>query len=215
MSTIAELRANEVSNGRQRLDAGRATLERYRANELEEAEALALARIKADTERALAHQAQTLRDAERAAELVAIQRRTTDLEAIKEAQSRQQLDREAEAAAAARSAADRLSTITADEKTVVLMAALEAQHSRHRTEREALQARQKNFWTRLSLAWLTLRSASPIVTGIVALLIGAGIGWLATDGRLGSIASPATEEAPLKLDFSIATPPVSNRGKSH
>ena len=103
MSELASQRADDVSAGRQQIDARRETIQRYNANALAETEALALARIKADTERALAHQTQVLRDAERAAELAAIERRSADLDAIKVAQRRQTLDVEAAAAAAARS----------------------------------------------------------------------------------------------------------------
>lgn len=206
-SSIAEQRADDVAAGRQQIDARRATIERYRANELAEAEALALARIKADTERALAHQAQVLRDAERAAELKAIERRSADLEATKEAQRRQTLDEEAAMAAAARSDADRLAAQTAHEKTVALAAAHEARQSRLNAEREALAARRDSRTARMAQAWIAVRSASAIAVGLVALLLGIVAGGLHAEWRDYSPAVPV-EITTLKLDRELAKPPV-------
>jgi hypothetical protein len=206
MSSLAESRAADVSAGRQRLDAGRDTLDRYRANELAEAEALSLARIKAETERALAHQAQTLRDTERAAELVAIERRSTDLEAIKEAQRRQVLEQEAQAAATARANADALAATVALEKKAVLAAAHDAHQARLCAQREALLAQRNSRRARIRLAWLALRTASPIAVGLVALLLGAGAGWLAAESQDNSEHYTTTNAAPLKLDTELLLP---------
>lgn len=207
VSGLAESRAADVSAGRQRLDAGRETLERYRASELAEAEALALARIKADTERALAHQAQTLRDSERAAELVAIERRSTDLEAVKEAQRREVLDHEARTAAAARAEADRRAELAAQEKNSALKSAHEAHHARLKIEREALIARRGNRRARITLAWMAIRSVSPIAVGLLALLLGIGSGWLIAELRGNTQAFSAIDEAPLKIDTELSVLP--------
>ena len=209
---LAESRAADVSAGRQRLDAGRETLDRYRANELAEAEALSLARIKADTERALAHQAQTLRDVERAAELVSIERRSTDLEAIKEGQRRLVLEQEASAAAAARASADALAASVALERKSVLAATHDAHQARLGAQREALLAKRNSRRARVGLAWITLRTASPIVVGLVALLLGSGSGWLASQihSKTGLL-SATDSEAPLKLEYSLAAAPSGAR----
>lgn len=208
VSDLASQRADDVSSGRQRLEARRGAIERYRANELAEAEALALARIKADTERALAHQAQVLRDAERAAELAAIERRSADLEAIKEVQRRQTLDQEAAAAAATHAAADHLAKQTALQKKSVLVSAHEARQARLTVEREALAARRDSLRARLGLAWVAIRSASPIAAGLVALLLGIIGGWLLADLRDNTPQFGTTEEAPLKLDSRLMRPPA-------
>ena len=209
MSSIAERRAADVSAGRQRLDAGRETLDRYRANELAEAEALSLARIKADTERALAHQAQALRDAERAAELVAIERRSTDLEAIKEAQRRQQLEEEARAAAAARASADALAATVALEKKQQVAAANDAHQARLGAQRKALLAKGNRRQARIGLAWIRLRTASPILVGLVALMLGISGSWLAMQLHDQLSFFPAPEkDIPLKLDYSLASAPA-------
>ena len=198
--SIAERRAADVSLGRQKLDNGRTVLDRYRANELAEAEALSLARIKADTERALAHQAQTLRDAERAAELVAIERRSTDLEAIKEAQRRQTLDAEAEAAAAAHTIADQLAATAAQERQSAIAAAQEKNLRRLEQEREALRAKAGNRSAQLRLAWIQLRTQSPILVGVIALLIGSGSTWLAVTIQNKASLFAHQGEASLKLE---------------
>ena len=208
VSELASQRASDVASGRLQFDARRETIERYRTNELAEAEALALARIKADTERALAHQAQVLLDAERAAELKAIGRRSADLDAIKEAQRRQVLDKEAAAAATARSAADSLAEQTAQEKKSVLASAREVRLARLKAEREALAARRGSRRTRISLAWIALRSTSPIVVGLVTLLLGIGCGWLAAEFHGAARLFVAVDGAPLKLDTELSAPPA-------
>ena len=206
VSGLAESRAADVNAGRQRLDAGRETLERYRASELAEAEALALARIKADTERALSHQAQALLNAERAAELVAIERRSTDLEAAREAQRREVLEQEAESAAVARAKADRCAELAAQEKNSALSSAREARLARLKTEREALAARRGSRRARIALAWVMIRCASPIVVGLLGLLLGIGGGWLVAELRGNTQALSAIDEAPLKMDTELSIP---------
>ncbi len=207
MSELASQRADDVSAGRQQIDARRETIQRYNANALAETEALALARIKADTERALAHQTQVLRDAERAAELAAIERRSADLDAIKVAQRRQTLDVEAAAAAAARSAADKLTEQTALEKKSALAAAQESHLARLAAERDALVARRNSRLARARLAWLGLRCTSPILAGLIALLIGTGAGWLIAEWRGNSQHFAAIDVTPLKLDTELSAPP--------
>ena len=212
IADLAERRAADVSIGRQQLEARRGTLERYRANELAEAEALALARIKADTERALAHQSQALRDAERAAELVTIERRSTDLEATREAQNRHVADGEAALAMAARAEADRLAQQAASEKKLALLVAHEAHQAKLSAEREALAANRDQRRARIALAWVTLRSASPVMVGLVALLLGLGGGWLIAEPggelRSGNPQFVSGDEAPLSLATELSAPPA-------
>ena len=207
ISDLAERRAADVSMGRQQLDARRGALERYRANELAEAEALALARIKADTERALAHQSRVLRDAERAAELVAIERRSMDLEASREANTRQALDQEAAQAAVARTEADRLAEQVAGEKKKAMLAAHEARQKKLQVEREALAAKRDARRAQFNLAWLALRSASPIMVGLVTLLLGLGGGWLVAELRGEGPQFTSGDEAPLHLATELSALP--------
>jgi hypothetical protein len=214
---LAERRAADVSAGRHQLGSGREVLDRYRANELAEAEALALARIKADTQRALAHQAQTLRDVERAAELVAIERRAADLDVIKEVRRRQTLDREATIAATSRAEANRLAEQTTLDRKTALIAAQEARQARLKAEREALRAQRSNRRTRISLMWVALRNRSPIAVGLAALLLGFGANWLLvklnSNAQITEITAVAAEimstdkvktEAPLRLDTELS-----------
>jgi hypothetical protein len=91
----AEQRAAAENAALARLDAGREQLEEIKTRHLVEAEALALARMRIQTERSLANQAEALRDAERKAETAAIERRSADLDASKEAQRRSVLETEA------------------------------------------------------------------------------------------------------------------------
>lgn len=217
VGSVAERRAADVNNARLKLESGRATLDRYRANELAEAEALALARIKADSERALAHQAQTIRDAERAAELVAIERRATDLEVVKETQRRQTLETEAEAAAAARAIADQHATTTALEKKSVLQLAHETRLSKLQQQRDALRANSDSRRAQIGLAWIRLRTASPILVGVLALMAGIGATWLTiTLQNHLQLLSPAAE-APLKLDHELlsGSTPTTQANRSH
>ena len=120
----AEQRAAAETAARARLDTGREALEKIRARELVEAEAHALAQIRIQTERSLAHQAEALRDAERKAEMAAIERRTADLDAIKEAQRRTALDEEARSAAEARRIAAGQAEQAAREKLATLFGAI-------------------------------------------------------------------------------------------
>ena len=212
VGAVADRRAADINNARCKLESGRATLDRYRANELAEAEALALARIRADSERALAHQAQVIRDAERAAELVAIERRSTDLEVIKESQLRQTLEAEAEAAAVAHAIADQLAATAALEKKSVVQLAHEKHQSRLAQQREALKAKSQSRRAQIGLAWLQLRNASPLLVGVVALLLGIGATWLTlTLQNHSRLFSPA--EVPLKLDHELLTAPTLPQAK--
>ncbi len=208
-SGLAERRAADVSSARQQLGAGRETLERYRSDELAEAEALALARIKADTQRALAHQTQTLRDAERAAELAAIERHAADLDAIKEAQRREALDKEATCATNAKAEANRLAVQAALEKKSAIANAHQAHQAKLIAEREALAAQRGHTRARIGLALIALRCASPIMVGLGALLLGAGGGWLfAEHHSTKQPRVPLTDEAPLKLETELSALPM-------
>jgi hypothetical protein len=174
-----------------------------------EAEALALARIKADTERSLANQAQALRDAEKAAELVAIERRSTDLEAAREMQRRQALDLEAQLAADARSIADQLAAAAANEKAQVFEKASAARQQRLQAEKAAFASRRASRRARIGMAWAAFRGSSPVIVGFVALALGLGAGILSHD--IGGVRqgqdSATAEVADLKLDTELASVP--------
>lgn len=216
-TSIAEDRAAEVSAGRRRLDAGREALNQCRTEALAEAEALALARIQADTERALAHQAQALRDAERAAELVAIERRSTELEVIKEIQRRLVLEQEAATAAGERNRAAVLATQVAMERKSAVAAARAANQARIAAERHALLAQRSHWRTRVGLFWFFFRNASPIAVGMVALLLGCSAGWLFS--QIGDFTEPNThtgDAVPLRLDYSLdSLAGAARQGNSH
>jgi len=206
---LSERRAAEVSAGWQQLDVGRGVIDRHRANEVAEAETLALARIKADTERSLANQAQALRDAEKAAELVAIERRSTDLEAARELRRRQALDIEAQLAADARSLADQLAAAAANEKAQVFEKASAARQQRLQAEKAAFASRRASRRARIGMAWAAFRGSSPIIVGFVAVGLGLGVGILSHDivgVRQGQV-SATVEAAVLKLDTELASVP--------
>lgn len=206
MPELAERHAASISAARQQLELSRDSLNRCRNDELAEAEVLSLARIKADAERALAHQAQTLRDAERSAERAAIERRAAELEVIKEAQHRQQLEQESAAAAVARSKAERLAEQAAQERKSMLAITQQVQQERLSAEREALAASRSHCRARIGLAWITLRTAPPLLIGLTSLLAGVGSGWLIaglrsnTQGIVASAETSITTEAPLRLE---------------
>lgn len=179
LEEIAEHRATQITAGWDRLDAGRVRVESQRAGALAETEALALARIRADTERQLANQATALRDAEHAAELVAIERRNKDLEAAREAERRRCLDGETAAVARARRIADTEATVAAEARRLAEEAARAARRERIEAERAAYSAHRGMLRVRLALAWAILRNLQPIAVLGVALALGtaAGYGW--------------------------------------
>ena len=207
---LSERRSAEVSAGWQQLDAGRSAIDRHRANEVAEAEALALARIQANTERSLANQAQALRDAEKAAELVAIERRAADLDVVREMQRRQALDLEAQLAADARCKADRLAVAAANEKTQVFEKAAAARQRRLEAEKDALAARHARRLARVGLTWAAFRGLSPAIVGLIALALGVGVGML-TRGIGRSTPAQVTNVADssvLKLDAELTSVPL-------
>ena len=168
--TLAERHASEVAAGWDRLDSGRKLLAQQKARELDENEARSLAQIRAETERSLANQAVALRDAERAAELAAIERRNTDMEAAREARNREAQDIMARDAASARKDADREAEIAALERKNATELALATRQTRLKAEREAHVVHTDSRRARFSAAWATLRAISPIKAGIVALV---------------------------------------------
>lgn len=131
-----------------------------------------LAQMRAETERSLANQAVALRDAERAAELAAIERRNTDMEAAREARNREAQDIMAGDAASARKVADHQAEASAQEKKSATDLALTARQARLQAEREMHVAHTGSRRARFSATWATLRAASPIKVGIVALMLG-------------------------------------------
>ncbi len=204
--TLAERHASEVAAGWDRLDSGRKLLAQHKARELDETEARSLAQMRAETERSLANQTVALRDAERAAELAAIERRNADMEAAREARNRQAQDIMACDAANARKHADRHAEVTALEKKNATEQALETRQARLMAEREARAAHADSRRAGISAAWATLRAASPIKAGIVALVLGCAAGFVIAEFNGATLEwSKATDVEPhLKLDTELS-----------
>ena len=204
---LAENRATQVASGWDRLEAGRSRIERQRNSALAEAEAGALAQIRAETERRLSNQAMALRDAERRAELAAIDRRNMDLEAAREAERRKLLDVEAMQTAEARRIADTQSAAAAIQRREAIEGAHIARQQRLEAERAALAARRNAWRARLALAWAILRSLHPLVVMCAALLFGAvsGYGWAWWNGSRPE--SNGVNEAGLRLETELRAPP--------
>ena len=208
-ATLAERYASEVAAGWDRLDSGRKLLAQHKARELDETEVRSLAQMRAETERSLANQAVALRDAERAAELAAIERRNADMEALREARNREAQDIMAGAAASARKVADHQAEVAAQEKKSATDLALTARQARLQAEREMRVARAGNRRARFSAAWATLRAASPIKVGIVALALGCAIGFVIAEFNGATLEwSKATDVEPhLKLETELSGVP--------
>lgn len=203
--TLAERHAAEVSAGWDRLNNGRKLLAEQKARELDETEARSLAQIRAETERTLANQAIALKDAERAAELAAIERRAADLEAAREVRNREAQDIVARDAADARRAADRQAEAAALEKKSAAELALAARRSRLAAEREAHAARAGSRRARIGAAWAKLRAMSPIRAGIAALALGCATGFAIAelDGATPRWSNATDAEARLKLETEL------------
>ncbi|GAB2180011.1 hypothetical protein DLREEDagrD3_02340 [Denitratisoma sp. agr-D3] len=128
--TPAEHRAAVEAAARDRLDQGKQALEALREQELAEAEALALARIRIQTDQMLAKQAEALADAERKTERVAIERRAADIEATKAARLRLEKEEQARLASAAKQAAQAAAAEAAREKAEAQAALAESRAAR-------------------------------------------------------------------------------------
>lgn len=204
-ATLAERHASEVAAGWDRLDSGRKLLAQHKARELDETEARSLAQMRAETERCLANQAVALRDAERAAELAAIERRNADMEAAREARNREAQDIMARDAGSARKVADHQAKVAALEKKNATEQALTTRQARLQAEREARVTHADSRRARFSAARATLRAASPIKAGIVALLLGCVGGFMIAE--LNGVPlhwSAADAEPRLKLDMELS-----------
>jgi hypothetical protein len=208
LARMAETHATEVSDGWQRLEAGRARLVQLKDNELAEAEARSLALIRADTERALAHQAQTLRDAEKAAERASIERRNADLDATRAAELRTSLEEAARAAADERRRADEAATVANTTRMQASKRALAERQARLAAETEALAARRQLRLARLLRLWVSMRAMHPLVAAATALLLGIlmTLAWVAVHPSI--VLSPAgATVAPLQLETRLAEAP--------
>ncbi len=207
--TLAERHASEVAAGWDRLDTGRKLLAQHKARELDETEARSLAQIRAETERSLANQSVALRDAERAAELAAIERRNADMEAAREARNRQAQDIMARDAASARKVADHQAEVAALEKKNATEQALTTRQARLQAEREARVVHAASRRARFSAAWATLRAASPIKAGILALLLGCVGGFMIAELNGAPLywSNTADVEPQLKLETELSVAP--------
>ena len=205
-TTLAERHASEVAAGWDRLDSGRKLLAQHKARELDETEARSLAQMRAETERSLANQAVALRDAERAAELAAIERRNTDMEGVREARNREAQDIMARDAANARKDAARQAEGAALEKMNATEQALATRQARLQAERETRAAHTSSRRARFGEAWATLRAASPIKVGIVALMLGCAGGFVIAELNGGTLHwSGTTDVEPrLKLEMELS-----------
>lgn len=204
---LAENRAMQVATGWDRLEVGRTRIERQRNSALAEAEASALAQIRADTERQLSNQATALRDSERRAELAAIDRRNKELEAAREAERRRLLDVEAMRAAEARRVADAQCAAAATQRREAAESANIARQQLLSTERTALAARRHSWRARLTLVWAVFSSLHPLTVMCVALILGAvsGYGWGWWQGS--SPGQNKADEAGLRLETELRVPP--------
>lgn len=205
-SAAAESRAADELAARARLDQGRQRLDEIKARQLAEAEALSLAQIRIQTERALAQQAESLRDGERKAELTAIERRSADLEAAKEARRREELEQAAAQAATAKAEAERQAEIAARERQAALGKSLVALAARRAAVREARAAAQKHWRARIRVAWLAFRCASPFKVAIVAGALGFCVALVTFRGA--SPLSPFSLRAPSLGGSEVADEPT-------
>ncbi len=171
----AAVEAEAEQAARERIGANSSRLEELKANELAEAEALALARIRAQSERTLAAQAEALRDAERKLELTVIDRRSTDLEAAREAANREAADIAAREAAEKRAGAEREAALAAQQRAEAATQATAAAEARRQAEIEknsAVAARRRAQWAAF---WAGARFKP--VASVGALMLALGAGW--------------------------------------
>ena len=200
----AAMEAEAEQAARERIGVNSSRLEELKANELAEAEALALARIRAQSERTLAAQAEALRDAERKLELTVIDRRSTDLEAAREAANREAADIAAREAAEKRAGAEREAALAAQQRAEVATQATAAAEARRQAEIEknsAVAARRRAQWAAF---WAGARFKPVASVGALMLALGVGGGvWLS--GRLPKLTAAPGElpELRLRLDDSV------------
>jgi colicin import membrane protein len=200
----AAVEAEAEQAARERIGANSSRLEELKANELAEAEALALARIRAQSERTLAAQAEALRDAERKLELTVIDRRSTDLEAAREAANREAADIAARAAAEKRAGAEREATLAAQQRAEAATQATAAAEARRQAvigKNSAVAARRRAQWAAF---WAGARFKPVASVGALMLALGVGGGiWLS--GRLPrlTVAPGELPELRLRLDDSV------------
>ncbi|MDP2793656.1 MAG: hypothetical protein Q8O25_06180 [Sulfurisoma sp.] len=189
---------------RERIGANSSRLDELKANELAEAEILALARIRAQSERTLVAQAEALRDAERKLELTTIDRRSTDLEAAREANNRAAADVAAREAAEKRADAEREAAQAARQRAEAAAEATAAAEARYKAEvkqKSATAARRRAQWAAF---WAGARFKPVASVGAVMLALGVGGGvWLS--GHLPRLAwAPAELPEPrLRIDDSV------------
>lgn len=176
--TPAEYRATVEAEARARLDEGKQALESLKARELAEAEALNLTRIRIQTDQMLAKQAEALRDADQKAQLAAIDRRSADLEAVKEARRRLELEETASQANAAKKEALLAAAAAAREKQAALVALENARSARRERLKELKQAARTEQSLRWQVRWQTLQLLPvwlvfplALVTGALAALV--------------------------------------------
>lgn len=200
----AEQEAEAEQAARERIGENSSRLDVLKANALAEAEALALARIRAQSERTLAAQAEALRDAERKLELTVIDRRSTDLEAAREAANREAADIAAREAAESRAASERQAAEAARERAAAAAQATAAAEARRQAEIEknsAVAARRRAQWAAF---WAGARFRPVASVGALMLAVGLGGGvWLS--GRLPwpAVVPGEVPEPRLRLDDSV------------
>lgn len=177
-----------------------------KALELAEAEARQLAQIRARSERALAAQAEALAEAERKREMAAIERRSCDLDAAREAAAREAADTAAREAAARRTEAERQAAEAASERAATAARATAAAEARRQAEFEqksALVTRRRAQW---SAFWTGARWRPLALIGTLTLLLGAGGGlWLSKKVSRLLPGSGAMPDLQLRIDDNLDT----------
>jgi len=213
--TPAEHRAAVEATARDRLDQGKQALESLHAHELAEAEALALARIRIQTDQMLAKQAEALLEAERKAQRVAIERREVDIEAAKAARHKLELEAQARSAGEAKTMALQAATLAAQEKFSALEALTAAQAERRQALAEVKVRARQERQLRWQARWLSLRLLPLWQGGLLALVLGLALGYgLAQGEGEGSLLphSPSSAAADTPLyRTDAASPPVQLR----
>lgn len=198
-----EVEAEQAARGR---IAGNATrLVEMKAQELAEAEAKALAEIRARSERTLAAQAEALRDAENKLELAAIDRRSADLEAAREAKQREANEAAAREATEKRIAAEQAAEQAAREKADAAASATTAAEERRTAalaEKSALAARRRAQWAAF---WAGARFKPVATIGTAMLVAGFSGGiWLSGNALGLPFSSGEMPELKLQLDDNVA-----------
>ncbi|MBU0751638.1 MAG: hypothetical protein KJ787_04860 [Gammaproteobacteria bacterium] len=201
----AAANAEAETEARGRIGSNTARLVEMKAQELAEAEARALAEIRARSERTLAAQAEALCDAERKLELTAIDRRSVDLEAAREAAAREAADIAAREAAEKRLAAEHAAEQAANEKAEAAARATAAAEARRQAaieEKSAVAARRRAEWAAF---WAGARFKPVALAGALMGVLGLGSG-LGLSGRLPSwpAALGEPQELRLRLDADVA-----------